>query len=538
MSAQTRSENEARSPRTVLRGAPRASVPRSERGPQAALFDLAKIALSDAGMEHLAREAVETIALVLGSDFAHVMRFLPDEGALVLSSSFGFGAGLEGSMRVPVGSSARLGYVSQASYTMIAGEPVVVEDFDREPRLEGCELLKAHAVKSGVTVCVSPENEKPYGIVGAHWREPREITHEEKGCLEDVAGVLADAQYLRLAGSPSAPGAALATELQAAIERGDLAESRHEALRAAMALLAAAGGPKNALEAAASTLIARGADWACVDLLEDDGKPGYTHGDKIHRAVVRRAKPAPSEADPEVEAAADRLALQIASHYPLDPEAPVGTPKVLRTRRPHLCARLTREHLKNVANDAHHAGLIERVQPTSCAAAPIWLRGRVAGALIAVSTHGRLLDERFLDTVEELADCATLALSNGLAGLSFEEEREEIVGIVSDGPDVASARKEEPRGTRAQTGAARGPDSILTPMQKNVLSLCARRLTQKEIARELRITVSTVKDHITHASRRLGVKGGWRPVHDEAVRQGELQAPEAPSEVRPEARRP
>ncbi len=526
MSAQTRSQTEPRSARTALREAPRASVQRSERGPQAALFDLAKIALSDVGVEHLAREAVETIASVLDADFAHVMRFLPDEGALVLESSVGFGAGPEGSMRVRVGPSARLGYVSQASYTMIAGEPVAVEDFDREPRLEGCELLKAHAVKSGVTVCVSPENEEPFGIIGAHWREPREVTHEEKGWLEDVAGILADARYLRLAGTPSAPGAALATELQAAIERGDLAESRHEALRAAMALLAAAGGPKDALEAAASTLIARGADWACVDLLEDDGKPGYTHGDKIHRAVVRRAKPAPSETDPEVEAEADRLALQIASHYPLDPEAPVGTPKVLRSRRPHLCARLTREHLKNTANDAHHARLIERVQPTSCAAAPIWLHGRVAGALIAVSTHGRLLDERFLDTVEELADCATLALSNGLSGLSSEEEREEIVGIVSDGPDVDSARKDEPRGTQTSTDAGRGADAALTPMQKNVLSLCAQRLTQKEIARELRITVSTVKSHINLAGRRLGVPGGWRPVYAEAVRRGELQAPE------------
>lgn len=501
--------------------------------PQAALFDLAKLALTGAPLTDLAREAAGTVASVLNADFAHVMKFLPEEGALHLASSVGFQEDLDPSFRVSVGPAARLGYVSQASFTMISGDPVVVQDFDEEPRLEGCDLLKSHGVKSGLTVCVCPEEGQPYGIVGAHWREPREISREETGWLEDLAGVLADAEGRRRSPASTESAALAAQRAERLVAE---AGRRYESLRGAMSLVAAAGGPLKALEAAASTLINRGADWAFVDLLEDDGTPGYTTGDKIRRVVVRRAAGAEPDAaarptahaSGQTAAQADvgDLAGQLATHYPLNPDGPVGTPAVLRQRRPHLCPRLTLEHLAATANNAHHARLIESVEPTSCAAAPIWISGRVAGAVVALSTHGRVLDDDFLTSVEELAECATLALSNSLSGLSFAEERVKIAGLVESGPTVASAVKEEaadspgsPAGTNLQGPM---PPRVITPTQQVILELCAKRLSHKEISKELSITVNSVKQHIRGASVRLGVTGGWRPAFAEALRLGDV----------------
>lgn len=491
-----------------------------------ASFNLAKTALAEAPMQDLAREVVQAVRDQLGADFAYVMKHDPGRGDLVLKASVGFepgseGDALDGAFSVPARSAARHGYVSQASFTFQSScDPVVVEDFEAHPLLEPCELLRRHEARCGVTVCVAPDRDTPYGIVGAHWRGLREVPPEHAHWLEDVAGVLADADARRKARERSAPP--------------------NDNLRDALRLLVSAGNASKALEAAAATLVARGADWSFVDLVEDDEQPGYTAGDTIRRVVVTRAK-AP-DADTDGEAELRELAQELAANYPLDPDSPLGTPRVLNERRSHFCAEVTAGLARRSANDAGHRRLIDRVCPTQYAAAPIWSRGRVVGALIAASTHGRRLTETFLPSVEEIAELASLVLQESLAGLTPARERRELAGLARaatdvgavESPEVPGARSERLPGALAETPpgepAPQEPPvspapRIITFAQRDVLELCAGHFSQQQIADELGITVQGVKTRLKDAATRLGVKGGWRAVYARAVSLGEILPP-------------
>jgi two-component system nitrate/nitrite response regulator NarL len=61
---------------------------------------------------------------------------------------------------------------------------------------------------------------------------------------------------------------------------------------------------------------------------------------------------------------------------------------------------------------------------------------------------------------------------------------------------VLSAQREPP-----------GPPDGLTPREKEIAGLIARGLSNKEIARELYIEISTVKNHVHHMLKKLGARG-------------------------------
>jgi DNA-binding NarL/FixJ family response regulator len=74
----------------------------------------------------------------------------------------------------------------------------------------------------------------------------------------------------------------------------------------------------------------------------------------------------------------------------------------------------------------------------------------------------------------------------------------------------AAARGEsplDPRAARTMIGAQResGPLEELTDREREVLSLVAEGLPNKQIARRLGISEKTVKAHLTHAFRTIGV---------------------------------
>ena len=49
--------------------------------------------------------------------------------------------------------------------------------------------------------------------------------------------------------------------------------------------------------------------------------------------------------------------------------------------------------------------------------------------------------------------------------------------------------------------------SILTKREDEVFSLLVKNMTTKEIAKELNISEKTVRNHISNAMQKLGVKG-------------------------------
>ena len=153
---------------------------------QAAVAELGTRALRTHDLLNLMDEAVESLAEVLEIEYAKVLELLPGGERLLLRSGVGWGEGLVG--RATVGA----GRDSQAGYTLLSEEPVVVGDLRSEARFAGPSLLHDHAVVSGMSVVIRGRKQ-PFGVLGAHTKEPRTFTEDDANFLSAVANVLAAA---------------------------------------------------------------------------------------------------------------------------------------------------------------------------------------------------------------------------------------------------------------------------------------------------------------------------------------------------------
>ena len=81
------------------------------------------------------------------------------------------------------------GHGSQAGYTLLAGEPVLVEDLASDDRFEVPSLYVEHGIVSGMSVVIGGES-RPYGVLEVHTRERRGFTAEQSHFLQSAANVL------------------------------------------------------------------------------------------------------------------------------------------------------------------------------------------------------------------------------------------------------------------------------------------------------------------------------------------------------------
>jgi PAS domain S-box-containing protein len=136
------------------------------------------------------------------------------------------------------------------------------------------------------------------------------------------------------------------------------------------------------------------ADWCIVHTLRPDG------------AIQRTAD---AFADPQKEA----MARLIRSEYPIDPTAPHGYPRALRTGQPELIAEVSDEILAASARDERHLQLQREMGIRSTITVPLIARGRTLGAITLVCAESeRRYDDSDLDLVKDLAHRAALAVDN------------------------------------------------------------------------------------------------------------------------------
>ena len=154
---------------------------------QTVTAELGKRALRSESLDALFDDAVELVAETLDADYCKVLDLLPDGEELLLRSGVGWREGLVG--EATVGSTE---LASQAGYTLQSEEPVVVDDFEADTRLDGPELLTAHDVQSGISVIIGPLSD-PWGILGVHDTDPREFSEYDVNFVQSVANVLATA---------------------------------------------------------------------------------------------------------------------------------------------------------------------------------------------------------------------------------------------------------------------------------------------------------------------------------------------------------
>lgn len=153
---------------------------------QAVLADLGERVLRRTSLSEVMDDVTVQVASALNVEFSKILEFLPNREALLLRAGVGWKPGYVGHATVGIGKE------SQAGFTLLSREPIIVEDLQTEKRFSGTALLHEHDVVSGVTVAISTKDGF-YGVLGAHTSHRRAFTTNEINFLESVANVLGSA---------------------------------------------------------------------------------------------------------------------------------------------------------------------------------------------------------------------------------------------------------------------------------------------------------------------------------------------------------
>ncbi|WP_247001467.1 PAS domain-containing protein [Halosolutus gelatinilyticus] len=153
---------------------------------QEVVAELGQRALETDDLDQLMHDAAVAVAETLDNEYAKVLELPPGGDEVVLRQGVGWRDGLVGSATVPTDLD------SQAGYTLLSEEPIVVDDLRTEERFSGPDLLTDHGVVSGVSVIIGSVNE-PWGVLGTHATERREFTQHDASFVQSVANVLASA---------------------------------------------------------------------------------------------------------------------------------------------------------------------------------------------------------------------------------------------------------------------------------------------------------------------------------------------------------
>ncbi len=152
---------------------------------QAVIAELGQQALTGIALDTLMQNAVEQIAETLNVEYCKVLELLPDGDALLLRAGVGWLPGYTVG-EATVGADLD----SQAGYTLMMNDPVIVQDLRQETRFSGPPLLQIHEVVSGMSVIIAGQPQ-PYGVLGAHTRVQRQFSPDQVNFLQSIANLLA-----------------------------------------------------------------------------------------------------------------------------------------------------------------------------------------------------------------------------------------------------------------------------------------------------------------------------------------------------------
>jgi len=153
---------------------------------EATLAGFSQHVLATDDMEAVMQQAVRLLAQALDVRFSKILELLPGGQALLLRAGVGWNPDLVGEGIIDAGVN------SQAGYTLLSSDPVVVRDLRGEKRFQGPALLLDHGVISGMSVVI-PGRQRPFGVLGVHSSQERLFTANDVQFLQAVANVVAAA---------------------------------------------------------------------------------------------------------------------------------------------------------------------------------------------------------------------------------------------------------------------------------------------------------------------------------------------------------
>lgn len=151
---------------------------------QAAVAELGRRALAESDLSVLFAETVARVAHTLEVEYSEILELAPDGLSFVPKSVVGWDPELINAQAIPASAD------SQAGYTLLCNQPVVVEDIALETRFSIPPIFREHNIASGTTVIIRGRAQA-YGVLGAHSVRTGQFTQDDVHFLRGVANVLA-----------------------------------------------------------------------------------------------------------------------------------------------------------------------------------------------------------------------------------------------------------------------------------------------------------------------------------------------------------
>ena len=152
----------------------------------AAVAALGERALSGHNLMTLFNAAVTLVAETIGVSHSTIFQLSNDGLSLLVRAGVGWREGVVGQAKVNVGKG------SQAGYTLLTKESVIVEDWRSEKRFTQSQLLRDHEILSGISVIIGREGQ-PFGVLAAHSTSHQLLTAEHIHFLQAISSLLGGA---------------------------------------------------------------------------------------------------------------------------------------------------------------------------------------------------------------------------------------------------------------------------------------------------------------------------------------------------------
>lgn len=160
----------------------RESVPGGAAARQSALADFALAALREPSTPRLAERGCRLLAEQLSAPLAKVLERTEAVGGLRLIASVGFRSFAEPHSLAPD---------LPAGFALRVGGAVLLIDESTETRFHPSPMLRAHDVRSGITVPILAQG-RAWGSLGAYDTQPRTFTADDVWLAEAVAALLGE----------------------------------------------------------------------------------------------------------------------------------------------------------------------------------------------------------------------------------------------------------------------------------------------------------------------------------------------------------
>jgi diguanylate cyclase (GGDEF)-like protein/PAS domain S-box-containing protein len=150
---------------------------------QKAVAELGRFALGTHDLAGLMAEAVATATSTLDVDGGGILELSDDGEHLTIVAGTGLPDGIVGEHQIPIGESANAGY------TLLTGEPTIVEDLAAETRFEPAPFLLQIGVVSIVSVPIRGHG-RPFGVLDVRARVPRRFSEDDVDFLSAIARLI------------------------------------------------------------------------------------------------------------------------------------------------------------------------------------------------------------------------------------------------------------------------------------------------------------------------------------------------------------